>query len=225
MKADTVISLASSQVGITEYPPNSNNVIYNTWYYGKEVSGADFPWCCTFISWLFKGTNIVKKSASCMYLGQWFKDNKRFYNEPKVGDIAFFKFSTNSRWTNHVGIVIKVNGDIVTTIEGNTSADNKGSQDNGGMVAIRTRNKKNIVGYGRPKYEDEIIDNGSYYPRYVGSTVSITDALKSVGENDVSLDHRSILFEINGGKGEYKGTSEQNTFLLTRLKNGILKRL
>lgn len=222
MKVQTVLSLASKEVGTTEYPPNSNNVKYNTWFYGREVSGASYPWCATFISWLFKNTNLIKKTASCIDMAQWFKDKGMWTDEPLPGDIVFFKFNTNSRWTNHVGIVLKVNGATLTTIEGNTSSTSSGSQDNGGMVALRTRNSNNIVGFGRPCYEDE--PKSEYYPRYVGSSKSITDALVTVGEKDTSKEHRAILFECNGGKGEFKGTVEQNTFLLTRLKNGILKR-
>jgi hypothetical protein len=48
-----LIAIASGEVGITEYPPNSNNVKYNTWYYGRQVQGKNYPWCATFVSWLF----------------------------------------------------------------------------------------------------------------------------------------------------------------------------
>ena len=150
-----VIDLAVSQVGITEYPPDSNNVIYNTAYYGHEVSGSSYPWCCTFVGWCFNQfvPCLVKKTASCMDLGQWFKDNGEWIEPGKQlpGDVVFYKFNTNSRWTNHVGIVKDVLGaNDINAIEGNTSE--KGSQDNGGAVLIRHRTS-NIVGYGRPKYD------------------------------------------------------------------------
>lgn len=54
MTVDKIMELARKQIGITEMPPNSNNVKYNTWYYGHSVSGSAYPWCCTFIEWLFK---------------------------------------------------------------------------------------------------------------------------------------------------------------------------
>ncbi len=155
-----------------------------------------------------------------MDMAQWFKDNHQWHSTPEIGDVVFFKFNTNSRWTNHVGVVIDVKGDLVITIEGNTSVSSLGSQDNGGIVAMRTRTKSNIVGFGRPKYEDA--PKEKYYPRYVGNSTSIIDALKSVGETDVSSEHRAVIFERNGGKGDYMKTAEQNMFLLNRLKNGIL---
>ena len=49
MKASIIIEKAKSFIGTTEYPPNSNNVIFNTDYYGRPVYGANFPWCMTFV--------------------------------------------------------------------------------------------------------------------------------------------------------------------------------
>ena len=149
-----VLVLAQSQVGTTEYPPNSNNVVYNTAYYGHEVSGSAYPWCAVFVWWCFAQFTpcLVKKTASCMDMAQWFKDNGQWHASPKVGDVVFFKFNTNTRWTNHVGIVKEVidGGVKIKTIEGNTSVT---SDDNGGAVMERTRTS-NIVGYGRPQYDD-----------------------------------------------------------------------
>lgn len=38
-KASEVIALAKSYVGTKGSPANSNNVIFNTHYYGGEISG------------------------------------------------------------------------------------------------------------------------------------------------------------------------------------------
>ena len=51
--AAQLVSIAKSQVGITEYPANSNKVKYNTWFYGSEVSGSAYPWCAAFVCWCF----------------------------------------------------------------------------------------------------------------------------------------------------------------------------
>lgn len=149
---EKVINIAKKYVGVCEDPPNSNNVVFNTKFYGREVFGANYPWCCAFIWCVFNEAGInIKRTASCMMLGDWFKQEGKYHKDnPQVGDIVFFKFSGSSRWTNHVGLVIEVNGNTLTTIEGNTSSDNKGSQNNGGMVAIRTRKiNSSVVGFGR----------------------------------------------------------------------------
>ena len=147
--ANEIIARAIKEVGTSESPANSNNVKYNTWFYGKEVSGNEYPWCATFISWLFRDhQELCKKSASCLELLEWFEKQGRLIKKPQAGDLVFFKYNTNNRRTNHIGLVIGVDGKTLTTIEGNTSLT---SQDNGGKVMKRTRNK-NIVAYARPKY-------------------------------------------------------------------------
>lgn len=155
--AKDIINYAASQVGITEKP--NNNVIYNTEYYGHEVSGSEYSWCCVFIWSVFSHVNASelfydgKKTALCQTLADWFRQKGCWHTtSPQPGDIIFFKFGTNSRYTDHVGIVTHINKDgSIETIEGNTSTSN---QNNGGMVMRRTR-RKNIVGYGRPKYSEQ----------------------------------------------------------------------
>lgn len=157
---EEILQTALNEVGVTEYPPNSNNVKYNTEYYGHEVSGSSYPWCCVFVWWVMKQYDPkFCRTASCAELGNWFKANNKWYNKPEVGDVVFFKFNTNSRWTNHVGIVKAINGNVIETVEGNTSVN---SDDNGGAVMVRQRTS-NIVGYGRPSYSEEASPVPSVY--------------------------------------------------------------
>ena len=52
--ASELLAIAASQIGTKESPAGSNNVKYNTWYYGKPVYGAEtYPWCAVFVSWCF----------------------------------------------------------------------------------------------------------------------------------------------------------------------------
>lgn len=151
MTTTKIIEIAANEIGVCENPPNSNNVKYNTWYYGKEVSGAGYPWCAVFISWCFRTEQaLCKKTASCVDMLDWFEKKGQVVRNPQPGDIVFFKYSTNNRRTNHVGLVIGVDSKVITTIEGNTSTS---SQDNGGKVMRRNR-YSNIVAYARPKYSD-----------------------------------------------------------------------
>ena len=81
---------------------------------------------------------------------QWFKDKGQWHSRPKIGDLIFFK---NSVRICHIGLVYKVAGNVVYTIEGNTSL---GSQviPNGGSVCYKQYGIDNsrIAGYGRPDY-------------------------------------------------------------------------
>jgi hypothetical protein len=151
MTRQELINKASAEIGTSEIPANSNNVKYNTWLYGKQVSGPNYPWCAAFVSWLFKGTDLCPKTASCLSMLEWFEAHNRIVKDPQVGDLVFFKYSTNNRRTNHVGVVESVSGKTINTIEGNTSVT---SNDNGGKVMRRKRNK-NIVGYARPNYTED----------------------------------------------------------------------
>jgi len=50
--AQMAVAKALSEAGTKESPANSNNVKYNTWYYGKAVTGSAYPWCAVFVSWV-----------------------------------------------------------------------------------------------------------------------------------------------------------------------------
>lgn len=176
MNAIQMINRAKDEVGITELPPNSNRVKYNTWYYGREVSGSAYPWCVVFLMWLFRDSNLLLRTASSSALGNWFKQQGRWYTTPQVGDIVFYKFSNKSVLAEHVGIVTKVEGRTIYSIEGNTSSSSAGSQDNGGGVFERKR-VNNIVGFGRPKYDSAsapvpVVTVSNYYTVKKGDTLS-----------------------------------------------------
>lgn len=181
--AQDILKIAQAEIGTKESPANSNNVKYNTWYYGKAVSGSSYPWCAVFVSWIFNqlDSSLIKKSASCMDIGNWFKSNNQWKtSNPQAGDVVFFKYSTNSRWTNHIGIVESVNSDgSIITIEGNTSVS---SNDNGGSVMRRTRTG-NIVGYGMPNY------NGS--SNIKNNTSAMTKGI-DISEYNVVTDYQAV---------------------------------
>lgn len=63
--------------------------------------------------------------------------------------------------------------------------------------------------------------NNIYYPPYTGTSLSIIDALKSVGEKDTSYNHRKQIAKKNGVL-EYKGSKQQNELLLSLLIIGKL---
>ena len=64
---NSLLTAARGEVGIKESPANSNRVKYNTWYYGKEVSGSAYPWCMVFVQWCCAQANVSLpvRTASC----------------------------------------------------------------------------------------------------------------------------------------------------------------
>lgn len=165
-RVEDILKIAKAEIGVKESPPNSNNVKYNTWYYGKPVSGSQYAWCCVFIEWLFKEyKNLIIRTGRCTVLRDDMRKkglytpatNPNFRSLIRPGDLVFFNFDKSPKpdEVKHIGICAEVTPTGIKSIEGNTSADNKGCQDNGGMVALRTRSfGKTIVGFARPQYED-----------------------------------------------------------------------
>ena len=150
MTGRDVALLAATQVGISESPPNSNNVRYNTWYYGREVSGSSYPWCMVFVQWVFSqlGVALPQRTASCGALmraaqmsGEWVTADYR------PGDVVIYDFPGGAA-TDHCGIVESVTGSGVVAIEGNTGS---GSDADGGQVQRRSRAWSVIVGAVRAR--------------------------------------------------------------------------
>ena len=154
--AGDLLALARSQLGITESPAGSNRVKYNTWYYGREVSGSAYPWCVAFIWWLFReagASNLFfggKKTASCTTLYRYHRGQAVTDYQP--GDIIFFDFSGKRKITEHVGVCESFDGSYITTLDGNTGTTNEA---NGGAVMRRRRAVKYVSGAYRPAYERE----------------------------------------------------------------------
>ena len=151
--AESVLAIAGAELGTKESPRNSNNVKYNTWYYGRPVSG-NYPWCMVFVQWCMDRAGItpVIRTASCGALmraakkaGEWVTDGYR------PGDVVIYDFPGGAA-TDHTGIIESFDGRYVTAIEGNTGT---GSDSNGGEVMRRKRKPDVVVGAWRPNYEED----------------------------------------------------------------------
>ena len=152
--AEKILEIARSQIGAKESPAKSDNVKYNTAYYGREVSGK-YPWCAVFVWWVFREAGAPElyygggETAYCPTLMSFHKKQK--VTDYRPGDIVFFNFSGRSS-AGHVGICESWDGTYITTIDGNTGG---ASEDNGGAVMRRRRHKKFIVGAYRPEYQED----------------------------------------------------------------------
>jgi len=158
---ELLLQTALSFVGTKESPANSNNVIFNTHYYGKSVSGSGYPWCCAFVWDVFRLSNLSglfnngEKTAYCPTVEAWGKKNKLMVNKKEglPGDLILFDFSKKGR-ASHIGIIVDRVADGYTTVEGNTS---KTSQDNGGVVMCQTRKFSSVRSIVRPMYDNSSI--------------------------------------------------------------------
>ena len=156
MTPERMLELARAELETKEYPPGSNNVKYNTEYYGREVSGNNFAWCAVFIWWLFEQAGISglyyggKKTAYVPALLTWARQEGLLVDTPRPGDLVCFDFNHNAS-ADHIGLCESWDGTYITTIDGNTGV---GNEANGGAVMRRCRHKQYIVAVIRPRYEE-----------------------------------------------------------------------
>jgi hypothetical protein len=153
--AQSFIDIAKSQLGVTEEYDNITP-------YGKFTGADGAPWCASFVSWAmnkaFNGNDTKAKkalrggySAAVSTLWDQFKKAGAMSSTPEPGDVVIYK----NNGASHTGLVETVNGDNITTIEGNTSGDNSYNR-NGGMVARKSYNykqKDKLTGFGRPDWD------------------------------------------------------------------------
>lgn len=161
--ANDVISLAASYIGTHEEPPGSNNVIFNTDYYGYPVYDPELAWCCAFVWDIFRMANASElfydggKTAYCPAVASWAIDSGRvcIYSEAQYGDLVLFDWDADKK-ADHIGFVVGLNEDgSLETIEGNTSDTD---HSNGGYVLGRRRYPEDVLMIVRIDYpKDERI--------------------------------------------------------------------
>lgn len=204
-KASDLIKKAVGEIGVKENPSGSNNVKYNTEYYGRAVQGSSYPWCCAFIWWLFKKCNASKlfydgkKTAYCPAVESWGRSKKLTVerSKGKPGDIILFDFYGKGE-SVHIGIIEKVVGNKYQCIEGNTSTT---SDDNGGAVMRRTRPLSVVRCIIRPKY-----DNETYADVKEVKTVDITLKVLKKGSAGEEVKTIQRLLRMMGYKDQYGNT-------------------
>ena len=160
--AQQLLDIARAELGTKESPAGSNNVMYNTAYYGREVYDGlwdtEFPWCVVFLWWCFRQAGAAElfyggyRTASCRQLLSYHK--RQAVTDYQPGDIIFYNFHGKAT-AEHVGICESAGGSSIVTIEGNTGV---GNDANGGAVMRRTRSLGQIVGAYRPAYEEDDMD-------------------------------------------------------------------
>ena len=122
-------------------------------FFNGEKQGV--AWCSTFVSWVFCklfGRELALKllcqpeeksaGAGCGAASNYYKSKGRWFTAPEVGDQIFF---TDGAQMTHTGLVVNVEENNITTVEGNSS----------GGVRQRSYSTSNsrIAGYGRPRWD------------------------------------------------------------------------
>lgn len=177
---------------------------------GYSVKFTD-DWCAVFV------TAIADNCAVSQYVGREcgvqrfvsiFKNKGIWLGlvKPEPGDIIVFDWQKNG-WSDHIGFVEQVNGNKVTTIEGNTSRS----------VARRTYayNDWRVSGYARPKYPGVVTDGKKTVEEIAlevisglwGNGLERVGRLKKAGYNPQSIQH-IVNEQVSDGKPSVKTNGE-----------------
>ena len=174
-----LVACAKNQVGYLEKRSNAQlddktaNAGSNNWNkYARDIDNKypnfyngrknGYSWCDIFVDWCFIECfgyeNALKMlyqptksaGAGCTYSANYYRAHNAFYRKPQVGDQVFFGDYGNE---GHTGIVVAVSGNIITTVEGNTSGG-YGVDANGDGVYLKQYNisTQYIPGFGRPNW-------------------------------------------------------------------------
>lgn len=211
------IEIARSQIGVAESPLGSNDVKYNTWFYGKAVKGSAYPWCMTCVDWCANEAGIlnqITKTASCGAQATYAQKTGRWHWSTKgisAGDIVIYSLSSAH---DHTGIVTAVNQTTINAVEGNT----------GDKVKATTRNKSCIYGYIRltfdaePKGNDVIRRGQEEANKFVRKFQIATD-----GERGPDTRKKSVMVLQTALNKDYNSGLTVDGILGTNTKNALGK--
>ena len=142
------IDLLESQLGYSE--KGDAYTKFGHWY-GKNVEfDADYtsaPWCDMYLSWAAHKLGYedwIGQFAWTVQHAEWFKEQGAWGHKPQPGAVVFYDWggSNDIDAIDHVGLVTKVEGDKIFTIEGNID---------GGVAKRKERDTSKVVGYGYPE--------------------------------------------------------------------------
>lgn len=194
-----LVDFALGEVGTKEKPKNITKYSAffegTDFYNGSKGDGKTWgaEWCDIFVDYCFcnvfgmeKGREMLcqpKKSAGagCKFSANYYKQAKRFFTEPEVGDQIFFIVGSD---INHTGIVTKVANGKVFTVEGNSSDEVKTHQ-------YALTNKK-IAGYGRPVWSEEAST--------IADTAPVKPATSQKPQNTALKSEEEVAREVAAGK-------------------------
>lgn len=133
-----------------EYIGKNGNYVCNT----KLNLGYVTHWCayavsaimkdCGFIGKYIKevegGAGTVPRYSVPAKLGEWFKKGTK---SPQAGDLFFLRYANYPKedkyFCDHIGIVESVNGNAITTLEGNVDGNNNGIWEQTSTFKRKTR--------------------------------------------------------------------------------------
>ncbi|WP_336208449.1 CHAP domain-containing protein [Nonomuraea sp. LPB2021202275-12-8] len=145
--AEELLGTVRKELGYRE--KSGEHTKFGHWYADRvqDPQYRDAPWCDMFIAW------AADKAGIADYVGQfawtpshavWFIKQDAWTQQPEPGALVFFdwKGGKSYKGVDHVGIVERVEGKKIHTIEANVDRV---------WLKRKTRETDKVVGYGLPR--------------------------------------------------------------------------
>lgn len=151
--ADALLQAAREHLGYREEAGGYTK--FGDWYYTHIDDSTPYfktaPWCDMFVTWAGHRAGIaeyVGEFAHTVSHARWFQEQGAWSDTPEPGAVVFFDWSRTGLVSgiDHVGIVERVEGRTIHTIEGN--ADRV-------WLKRKVRDEATVVGYGLPRKVQE----------------------------------------------------------------------
>ena len=158
------IAAAEEAKGVREQPRNSNRGPQVEAYLSSTGTPPGYSWCCAFVYWCFEQAanqsgreNPMIKTPGC--LDHWNRARKKgihvvppraALDNPELVKPGMVFIMDHGGGAGHTGFVEKVNGSLITTIEGNTDASK--TREGGGVYRLKRKIveiNKGFIDYGR----------------------------------------------------------------------------
>ncbi|MFI7441549.1 CHAP domain-containing protein [Nonomuraea indica] len=145
--AEALLKQVRHELGYRE--KGGQHTKFGHWYAERvqDPQYRDAPWCDMFIAW------AADKAGVADYVGQfawtpshavWFIKHDAWSTEPEPGALVFFDWKGGKSYqgVDHVGVVERVSGDKIHTIEANVDRV---------WLKRKVRDTDKVVGYGLPR--------------------------------------------------------------------------
>lgn len=230
-----VIQIARAEIGYIEKASNANlddktaNAGKNNYTkYARDLDALGvynfgkngYEWCDIFADWVYVQafgvdtalamTGQVKGGlgAGCKFSAQYYQSMGRYFKSgPKAGDQIFYIYDGD---INHTGIVEKVEGNYVHTIEGNTTTSSNVVPNGGGVNARKVSlSDPTIAGYGRPNWDLVAYTQATTIPtpqEAPAVSVSVSTQTQTVAKDSVNLTSDEFVKQMQ----LYRATLQDN---------------
>lgn len=147
---------------VHEEPPGSNRTEFGREYAQLVPSRPDGEaWCDKAVSIIARRAGVATSAIPNSAYVPGRLDHARakgwVVTTPEPGDLVVFDFPTKTRRADgvpdHIGILVRApKGGVIVTLEGNTSSDERGSQDDGDGFYLKHRSTTLVAAYIRPPW-------------------------------------------------------------------------